>query len=449
MSASMGKWSLWYALIQRLIRLCVYVYYRPVIVGGKENIPKNDPVIFAGNHQSAFMDALVISVTCGRQPAFLVRADVFRRKLDQSFYNSLKMMPVYRQVDGMDNLQRNEDIFQQCEDILSEKGCIIIFPEGSQNHRRRLRPMKKGITRIAFRTESKFNFSHGLKIVPVGINFESHTRFRRKLYIRYGNPIPIAQYEMLYAEHPQKAMSKLREDLFEGLLKEIVHIDQKDWYYTIRNASDVVKQYVAEYRGLDINRAEDEFKIEKSIGSALTANDIVEENYSEMESKLEQIRKFADEAGLPFDIIKEQPIEKLGFALRLMGFIAFIPICFIGILVNVIPYGMVASVVGRRVKDIHFIASVKLITGLIFFGTFYILSAIAALFILPYWWMAVLWLLVSGLSGLTAWHVLIWFRNTRLRHKLSWHLKDPNNPIHEMMAFKRELEQMVLPHMQI
>lgn len=443
MASNKGKWSLWYAIIQRVVRLCVYVYYRPIIVDGKENIPQGEPVIFAGNHQSAFMDALAISVTCGRQPSFLVRADVFRRKLDQRFYNSLKMMPVYRQVDGVDNLQLNEHIFQQCEDILTDRGSIIIFPEGSQNHRRRLRPMMKGIARIAFRTEEKFQFKHGLKIIPVGINFESHTKSRKKLYLRYGKPITISKYLESYQQNSQKAMNELREEIFNGLLKEVIHVDQKDWYYTLCEVSEISKTRIIKELNLQGSKPSKIFEAEQKIGLALTKEK--EESYfKQLAIKVEDYKKIMKKAGLPLYglDLKVNSTSSFGFKLALSVILS--PLLLPGILLNILPFWLVAFIVKRRVKDIHFIASVKLMVGLICFGAYYLLMMVAGLILLPDWWWIFPLLILGLLLGIAAWNFVEWFEKEKIRFRLFKFKKQQQEEFNIAKKLKQELEEIVL-----
>ena len=64
-------------------------------------------------------------------------------------------MPVYRIQDGVDSLKNNETIFQQCVRILSSKNTLILLPEGNHSGYWRLRPLKKGLARIAFQAQKE------------------------------------------------------------------------------------------------------------------------------------------------------------------------------------------------------------------------------------------------------------------------------------------------------
>ena len=55
------KWSLLYKLAYGLVSLAMRFFYKKYEISGIENIPKDGGVLFAVNHQNAFMDPIVIA----------------------------------------------------------------------------------------------------------------------------------------------------------------------------------------------------------------------------------------------------------------------------------------------------------------------------------------------------------------------------------------------------
>jgi len=98
-------------LLRIWVWIAVRMYYRRIKVVGLEKVPKGTPVIFAPNHQYAFMDALVVVIANQKIPYFLVRGDIFKSSIASFLLRSLRMMPVYRQRDKVNVLSKNEDIF--------------------------------------------------------------------------------------------------------------------------------------------------------------------------------------------------------------------------------------------------------------------------------------------------------------------------------------------------
>ena len=86
------KYSAGYALVNFTARFWHNnVFYRKVIVLGKENINPEAHNIFAPNHQNALMDALAVLFTQEGYLVFLARADIFKKKLIASILYFLKI----------------------------------------------------------------------------------------------------------------------------------------------------------------------------------------------------------------------------------------------------------------------------------------------------------------------------------------------------------------------
>ena len=104
------------------------IYYRKVIVIGRENINPDDHLIYAPNHQNALMDALAVLFTHKCQPVFLARADIFKRRIIASILYFMKILPVYRIRDGFSSLKSNDEIFHKTIDVIKNKNGLVILP---------------------------------------------------------------------------------------------------------------------------------------------------------------------------------------------------------------------------------------------------------------------------------------------------------------------------------
>ena len=182
--------------------------------------------MFTANHQNAFLDALLIVTNNGRNTHFLARAEVFKKDFVKWLLSLINMMPIFRIRDGFQSLSNNEDIFKKCYDILGNKDALLIFPEGNHGFERRLRPLSKGFTRIAFGTLDKFP-DLDLKILPTGINYEKHQGFRSSVSIHYGDTLNAVPYYKEGADHLDSI--SLRNDLSEKMKELIVHIDEENY----------------------------------------------------------------------------------------------------------------------------------------------------------------------------------------------------------------------------
>src|SRR3989339_643350 len=104
------NYSWFYAIIWWPITIAFYFFYRKIIVQGKENIPKSTPVMFTPNHQNAAIDPYVLVATASAgQILFLSRADIFAKPLLAKILQLIKILPIFRERDGTDSLQKNNE----------------------------------------------------------------------------------------------------------------------------------------------------------------------------------------------------------------------------------------------------------------------------------------------------------------------------------------------------
>lgn len=179
---------LWLYSVRAYLKLGLFFYFKKIQVFNLNNVPKDKPVLFLANHQNALLDPLLIATNCNRFLYFLTRAGVFKKAFISKIFASLQMLPVYRIRDGWSNLTNNTAIFDRCSSLLSKNEAILIFPEGSHNIVRTVRPLSKGFTRIVFDTLDKYPDTD-LHLIPVGLNFINSMGFPDSTSIYYGEPI--------------------------------------------------------------------------------------------------------------------------------------------------------------------------------------------------------------------------------------------------------------------
>jgi len=167
--------SLLYQFLSRSGRMALPFYFGRLEVNGKEHIPRDAPYIIAPNHQSAFLDAVLMGCFHRKPVSFLTRSDVFVEPFTKVL-TALNMMPVYRIRDGYEKLSKNEEVFARCREILSSGNPVLIFPEGNMGEGHFLRPLTKGTSRMAI--QSQLEITKDIYILPVGINYFHHEQAR-------------------------------------------------------------------------------------------------------------------------------------------------------------------------------------------------------------------------------------------------------------------------------
>lgn len=225
--SSIWKNSLAYIVSKYYVTGSFRQYFNKIYIPGEENLPEEGPVIFAPNHLNALMDALaVLSLPPHRLPKlFLARADLFRLpKVVVKFLRFAKILPAFRIRDGYDQLDRNKATFEEAEKSLLNRASIGIMPEGNQGEERNIRPLVKGIFRIAFSAQQKMTNGMSVKIVPVGIEYGDIFSYQESLILNIGAPIDLADYMQLYADNQVKATNELKNTLRKALESLTVHL---------------------------------------------------------------------------------------------------------------------------------------------------------------------------------------------------------------------------------
>ncbi len=365
------KWSFLYALAKPMVRFFYKTYFR-VSVHNLQNIPKDDIVIFAPNHQNALMDALAVLSMIPGQPVFLARADIFQSSLQNKILTFLKILPIYRIRDGKSNLSQNDAIFIKTIDVLKQRKKLIILPEGNHAGFRRLRAIKKGISRIAFQAEEAENYQLNIKVVPVTLDYKHYYKFHSRMYISFGEPIPVSKYYETYKENPPRGMNMLREDLAERLKSDIVHIESETYYDTI---NQLARLYAPERCRKLREKAKQPclFQQEKRVVEKLTD---LERTTPEELNKLAQLNtKFqALKTQLNFRNwqFRKDKFPILPQLLQSLLLIVLLPVAAYGWVHNILPF-FIPVWSTKKVKDPQFISSFRLVVAIITFHVWYLL----------------------------------------------------------------------------
>ncbi|HFS67419.1 MAG TPA: hypothetical protein ENK67_04330, partial [Flavobacteriia bacterium] len=162
---------------------------------------------------------------------FLAMAKLFKNKLAAKFLTAIHLIAIYRVRDGVNSTKHNKKVFEKCTQLLSNNESILLFPEGSHNRNRYIRPLQSGFSKISYDFLQN-NPNSKLYIIPVGLNYSSMTKYPAKTKIIYGDKILANAY---FEENYRKFTGKLIEKTSASLKEIIVHIPKENYAKTINN----------------------------------------------------------------------------------------------------------------------------------------------------------------------------------------------------------------------
>lgn len=231
--------KIWYLIFRFYIKIGVFFYTKKIKSVGKENIPKKGAVLFVVNHPNGLIDPLMVTTNTPRITHYLVRAASFKKPIIKKILTSLNLMPIYRIRDGVKELSKNNEVFNDCYEILNKQRALMIFPEGSHDRRRTIRTISKGFTRILFGAFEKYP-NLKVTIIPVGVTYQNASQFSSKVAIHYGKPI--LANDFYNATEINNSVNALKKQVTSQLKELTVHIPADENYQKILqqlNASNV------------------------------------------------------------------------------------------------------------------------------------------------------------------------------------------------------------------
>ena len=173
-----------YSILKVIVRLAAKIFCRKIIINKPELLNEKGPMILACSHPNSFLDAVLMDILFEQPIWSLTRGDAFLNKRITNLFYKLKMLPVYRPSEGVENLSENYKTFDSCIELFKRDQIVLIFSEGLCVNEWHLRSLKKGTARLAYRCQQE---NIPLKILPVGINYSSFKRFGKNLFVNLGN----------------------------------------------------------------------------------------------------------------------------------------------------------------------------------------------------------------------------------------------------------------------
>ena len=184
-----------YKTLKIIIKPILKILYRPV-AKGTENIPKEGPIIFAGNHKHAF-DPVVVMTHTDRLVHYMAKESIFKG-LHGKLLEAIGIIKVYR-------TKSNPMAVIEATQVLEQGGAIGIFPEGTRNKtQEELLKFRHGAVAIAQKANSP--------IIPFAIKGQ-YKLFRKGLTIEFGKPVDVSKMET------EEANNYIRNEVLKLLRK--------------------------------------------------------------------------------------------------------------------------------------------------------------------------------------------------------------------------------------
>lgn len=188
-----------YRIAKIIVSILFYPLFRIKVVG-KENIPKNGPVIICSNHISN-LDPPVVGITSPRVIHFMAKEELFKKTFSRKLLTGIHAFPVRRGMADRNALRTGLK-------ILKEGKVLGLFPEGTRSRTGKPGKPLAGVGFFALRSDAV--------VIPCAIK-SSYKPFKRTI-VTYGKPVNMGELREQKTSAQETADTIMKE--IENLLKD-------------------------------------------------------------------------------------------------------------------------------------------------------------------------------------------------------------------------------------
>lgn len=393
-----------YRVLRKIIKIALFIFFRKIVVTGRENIPDKGPLIIVANHPNTLMDPLLVASLVRQHVGFLGNASIFSNKLLIAIFRYFHVIPVFRKKDVKTGEKPdNRASFSKCHEYLAGGNTLLIFPEGDSYYELKLREIKTGTARIALSFEELNNFESNLKIVPVALDYSDSIQFRSMISITVSPPLSTREYKESYLKNEYDCVKQLSEDIRKELAKNVIETSGKEQEMFLINAHRFYTTFHEPDADLYQNPRRS-LELRKQLSNALhyiqqNASDLYLDTQTSINSFFNELKTTGLTVGFFTDkfLNKNKLLVIIGY---LLTFTILMPLYLFGLVANYLPYILPAKIFEALHIDIEYKTSVALVSGLITFPLFYSIEIVLfRYFISPETWHSLLFLLLLPVTG--------------------------------------------------
>lgn len=200
------------ALGRPLCRSLLHLGWR-VRVFGEEHVPREGPLILAGNHTGVF-DGPLLFGTAPRPVHAVTKREVFVGPVDPVL-RAVGQIPINRLIVDF------PAIFTALR-VLTDGRVLGLYPEGERGDGD-FSQIRSGITYFAMRTGAPIVPVANFGVVRPGQNTSMPPRPRARVDVVYGEPFTVAPAEPWGPYLPRRLVSKAEEHVRAGLLDHLLY----------------------------------------------------------------------------------------------------------------------------------------------------------------------------------------------------------------------------------
>jgi glycerol-3-phosphate O-acyltransferase / dihydroxyacetone phosphate acyltransferase len=191
-------------------RLIGKIFFREIVIEGRENLPSSGPVLLTPNHPNDLLDPiLTLFFSPPLRLRHIAKSTLFQVPIVGHILRRMRAIPVLRRKDARGPVDYTP-FFDECVGALAQGDSIVIFPEGGSSENAFIGHVKSGVARMFFLARER---GIDVPIIPVGINYEEGSIFRSSVLLLVAQPVDTSRAVTLHASDATAAIQVLTAEI--------------------------------------------------------------------------------------------------------------------------------------------------------------------------------------------------------------------------------------------
>ena len=366
-----------YYFLRAWVKSALQTYYHPISILNRKGLKEDGPFIVVTNHPNTLSD-VVLTVSAGYRPIHLLaNAGLFRSPQTAWFFRQVYCLPIQRRQDvkrtGTSNNRKN---MNKVINHLNGGGAMYIAPEGSSWLEWHLRPLKTGVSRIAFQAAQNSEFKQSLKVIPVGFTYQDGARFRSGVVLEVGESIQVQNWHDSFLNSPKKAQKELVKEIEAHLKACMIHTDDQFQEILLRHLME------AHQHSTPLKHSAKYQHTKQILVKLKKWKERVPEQYEALIGQTQYIRGLLLSLGLQLGYFVKPTLS----GKQKLQLLFTWPIALWGWLNHLLPWGIPIQINRIFNNDRTFASTYKIVTGLLSVPIFYGFQTLLFLLFLPLSW---------------------------------------------------------------
>ncbi|MFT5165072.1 MAG: glycerol-3-phosphate O-acyltransferase/dihydroxyacetone phosphate acyltransferase [Saprospiraceae bacterium] len=383
-----------------IFRFALRLYFRKIKVNFEAKLPMDKPILFVSNHQSSFMDAILIGTLTKCPLQFMSRGESFNTPLKRWIFKQFNMNPIYRKEHSPELLSKNSALIEGFQRLLLNKHSILIFPEGISHVESRIYPIKSGAARVILGAQA--TSAHEILLVPIGLNYENPHRFHSEVLVNVGQSVEMEEYNQLYKKDERRAVRLLTERIKFELDRLTLNVTNEDLENLFPVIQSLYETELIEQSPIALSKDKKTFRIRKDI---IAGMHFITEKFPDRAKRIRESLCDYQQLLRQYNINDKwlstefQKSSRQWSGRNILFYLAGLPISIYGLITHLWIIKLPPLMVEKIIKRPDFKGSLLLSFGVLCFVLFYILQISLFAWIMASFFWTLIFSLSLPLSG--------------------------------------------------